>query len=383
MKKICVLGVTGSIGTQTVDVVKHHCDEFEIVAMSAGRNITLLEEIMSQIAVQHICVQNEEDCLYLKNKYPKHSFYYGTEGLIEIATLSEVDLVLNAIVGFAGLLPTMKAIESCKDIALANKETLVVAGHLIMPLVKKYGVALLPVDSEHSAIFQSMNGENHKDIQKIILTASGGSFRDKSREELENVTVEQALKHPNWSMGAKITIDSATLFNKGLEVMEAKWLFDVDYDDIEVLIHPESIIHSMVEYKDTSVIAQLGTPDMRLPIQYALTYPRRQDLFGGKRLSLSEVGSLHFRKPDFQRFHALKLAYDAGRKGGSMPCVLNGANEQANSLFLQNKIRFLDIERLVEEAMNAHQWIDCPSLDQLLEIDQWARQYVLKRVGEK
>lgn len=383
MKRICVLGVTGSIGTQTVDVVKNHSDEFEIVAMSAGHNISLLEDIMKEIDVQHICVQEESDMNMLKEKYPQKNFYFGNDGLMTIATLEDIDIVLNAIVGFAGLLPTMKAIESRKDIALANKETLVVAGHLIVPLVKKYNVALLPVDSEHSAIFQSMNGENHQDISKIILTASGGSFRDKTREELENVTVEQALKHPNWSMGAKITIDSATLFNKGLEVMEAKWLFDVDYDDIEVLIHPESIVHSMVEYQDTSVIAQLGTPDMRLPIQYALTYPRRQPLLGGKRLSLSDVGALHFYKPDFKRFHALELAYYAGRKGGSMPCVLNGANEQANSLFLQNKIRFLDIERLVEETMNAHEWVDHPSLEQLLEIDHWARRYVLNRVGEK
>ena len=227
-----------------------------------------------------------------------------------------------------------------------------------------------------------MNGENHGDISKIILTASGGSFRDKTREQLKNVTVDQALKHPNWSMGAKITIDSATLFNKGLEVMEAKWLFDVNYDQIEVLIHPESIIHSMVEYQDTAVIAQLGTPDMRLPIQYALTYPKRMPLIGGNRLSLADIGQLTFYTPDFQRFHALALAYEAGRKGGSMPCVLNGANEQANALFLKKKIQFLDIERLVEETMRAHQWVEQPTLDQLLEIDQWARNYVLKRVGE-
>lgn len=382
MKRITVLGVTGSIGTQTVDVVKNHSDEFEIVAMSAGRNIKLLEEIMQSMNVQHICVQNKDDQEYLQNKYPDCQFYYGQDGLMTISTLPEVDIVLNAIVGFAGLLPTMEAIKAHKDIALANKETLVVAGHLIMPLVKQYDVALLPVDSEHSAIFQSMNGEHHGDIAKIILTASGGSFRDKQRDELENVTVEQALRHPNWSMGAKITIDSATLFNKGLEVMEAKWLFNVGYDDIEVLIHPESIIHSMVEYQDTSVIAQLGTPDMRLPIQYALTYPRRQPLIGGKRLSLADMGTLHFYKPDFNRYHALALAYEAGRTGGSMPCVLNGANEQANTLFLENKIRFLDIERYVEEAMRAHQPIDHPSLEQLLEIDQWARHFVLKRVGE-
>lgn len=382
MKKITVLGVTGSIGQQTVDVVVNHRDEFEIVAMSAGRNIVALEEIMKQLNVSHICVQNKEDKEYLENKYKDCHFYYGQDGLMTIATLPEVEIVLNAIVGFAGLLPTMEAIKAHKDIALANKETLVVAGHLICPLVKEYQVALLPVDSEHSAIFQSMNGENHQDISKIILTASGGSFRDKTRDELVDVTVEQALKHPNWAMGAKITIDSATLFNKGLEVMEARWLFDIDYDDIEVLIHPESIVHSMVEYQDTSVIAQLGTPDMRLPIQYALTYPRRQPLINGQRLSLSDVGSLHFYKPDLKRFHALALAYEAGRQGGSMPSVLNGANEQANSLFLNGRIRFLDIEKLVEDAMRAHEWVNHPTLEQLLEIDQWARDFVLKRVGE-
>ena len=382
MKKITVLGVTGSIGQQTVDVVVNHRDEFEIVAMSAGRNIVALEEIMKQLNVSHICVQNKEDKEYLENKYKDCHFYYGQDGLMTIATLPEVEIVLNAIVGFAGLLPTMEAIKAHKDIALANKETLVVAGHLICPLVKEYQVALLPVDSEHSAIFQSMNGENHQDISKIILTASGGSFRDKTRDELVDVTVEQALKHPNWAMGAKITIDSATLFNKGLEVMEARWLFDIDYDDIEVLIHPESIVHSMVEYQDTSVIAQLGTPDMRLPIQYALTYPRRQPLINGQRLSLSDVGSLHFYKPDLKRFHALALAYEAGRQGGSMPCVLNGANEQANSLFLNGRIRFLDIEKLVEDAMRAHEWVNHPTLEHLIEIDQWARDFVLKRVGE-
>jgi 1-deoxy-D-xylulose-5-phosphate reductoisomerase len=379
MKKITVLGVTGSIGTQTVDVVYNHQDCFEIVAMSAGRNIQLLEEIMNKISVQHVCVSLEEDYLKLKDKYPETHFYYGEEGLITISTLEEVDIVLNGIVGFAGLKPTIEAIKHHKDIALANKETLVVAGHIIIPLVKEYNVALLPVDSEHSAIFQSMNGENKREVSKILLTASGGSFRDKTLDELKDVTVKEALNHPNWSMGAKITIDSATLFNKGLEVMEAKWLFDVDYDDIEVVIHPESIIHSMVEYVDGAVIGPLGTPDMRLPIQYALTYPHRMEIVGEKRLSLTDIGSLHFIKPDFKRFHALELAYQAGRTGGSLPCVLNGANEMANLLFREGKIKFLDIERLVEEAMNAHELIENPSIDQLIEIDKWAREFVRER----
>lgn len=382
MKNITILGVTGSIGTQSIDVIKNHPDEFNIVAMSAGKNISLLEDILNDINVMHICVQSQEDCEMLSAKYSDRHFYYGQEGLIYISTLKQVDIVLNAIVGFAGLVPTIKAIHAKKDIALANKETLVVAGHLICPLVKEFNVKLLPVDSEHSAIFQSMNGEHHGEIAKIILTASGGSFRDKTRDELKDVTVKEALNHPNWSMGAKITIDSATLFNKGLEVMEAKWLFDVDYDDIEVLIHPESIIHSMVEYVDTAVIAQLGTPDMRLPIQYALTYPNRAPLINAKRLSLSDIGELHFYKPNLKRFHALELAYYAGRTGGSMPCVLNSANEQANQMFLEGQIKFLDIEMLVEEAMNAHTLVMNPSLEQLLEIDQWARSYVLKRVGE-
>lgn len=382
MKKICVLGVTGSIGQQTVDVVKHHRDEFEIVAMSAGRNIDLLEQTMTVIHAKHICVQNEEDMLYLQRKYKDVHFYCGQEGLVSIATLSEIDIVLNAIVGFAGLVPTIEAIKAKKDIALANKETLVVAGHIITKLVKENNVRLLPVDSEHSAIFQSLNGEKHQQIKRIILTASGGSFRDKSRDELIGVTVEEALNHPNWSMGAKITIDSATLFNKGLEVIEAKWLFDVSYDQIDVLIHPESIIHSMVEFVDTSVIGQLGNPDMRLPIQYALTYPDRDVLVNGESLDLAKIASLTFKKPDLDRFKALALAYKAGRTGGSMPCVLNGANEMANELFRNNKIEFLQIEELVEKALKAHQVISDPTLEQLVEVDSWARNFVLKEIGE-
>ncbi|WP_279166772.1 1-deoxy-D-xylulose-5-phosphate reductoisomerase [Thomasclavelia cocleata] len=382
MKKITVLGVTGSIGMQTVDVVKNHPDKFKIVAMSAGYNIEKVEEILKIIDVKYICVVNEEDADYLRAKYPNKYIYHGTHGLVKIAVLNEVDIVLNAIVGFAGLVPTIEAIKAKKDIALANKETLVVAGHIITKLVKEYDVALLPVDSEHSAIFQSLNGENKKQIKKIILTASGGSFRNKTREELMGVSVAEALNHPNWSMGAKITIDSATLFNKGLEVIEAKWLFDVSYDQIEVLIHPESIIHSMVEFIDTSIIGQLGNPDMRLPIQYALTYPQRDILFGGESLDLAKVATLTFKKPDFKRFKALALAYQAGRDGGSKPCVLNGANEQANELFRRGKIEFLQIEELVEKALNSHRFIKDPTLQQLIEVDAWARNFVLKEIGE-
>lgn len=382
MKNITVLGVTGSIGMQTVDVVKNHPDQFKIIAMSAGYNISKVEEILTMIEVEYICVVNQKDADYLQNKYPHKYIYHGTEGLIKIATLNDVDIVLNAIVGFAGLLPTIEAIKAKKDIALANKETLVVAGHIITKLVNENKVKLLPVDSEHSAIFQSLNGENKKQLKKIILTASGGSFRNKSREELVGVSVKEALNHPNWSMGAKITIDSATLFNKGLEVIEAKWLFKVDYDQIEVLIHPESIIHSMVEFVDTSIIGQLGNPDMRLPIQYALTYPNRDVLADGKSLDLAKIATLTFKKPDLKRFKALALAYQAGRDGGSKPCVLNGANEQANELFRNGKIEFLQIEELVEKALASHQIINEPTLQQLIEVDAWARNFVLKEIGE-
>ncbi|OUP79077.1 1-deoxy-D-xylulose-5-phosphate reductoisomerase [Erysipelatoclostridium sp. An15] len=382
MKNITVLGVTGSIGMQTVDVVKNHLDKFKIVAMSAGYNIKQVEEILEMIDVEYVCVVQKKDAQYLQEKYPDLKVTYGQEGLIKIATLPQIDIVLNAIVGFAGLVPTIEAIKAKKDIALANKETLVVAGHIITKLVKENNVRLLPVDSEHSAIFQSLNGEKHQQIKRIILTASGGSFRDKSRDELIGVTVEEALNHPNWSMGAKITIDSATLFNKGLEVIEAKWLFDVSYDQIDVLIHPESIIHSMVEFVDTSVIGQLGNPDMRLPIQYALTYPDRDVLVNGESLDLAKIASLTFKKPDLDRFKALALAYKAGRTGGSMPCVLNGANEMANELFRNNKIEFLQIEELVEKALKAHQVISDPTLEQLVEVDSWARNFVLKEIGE-
>ncbi|WP_249030469.1 1-deoxy-D-xylulose-5-phosphate reductoisomerase [Tannockella kyphosi] len=379
MKKITVLGVTGSIGLQCVDVCLHH-PEFVIEAMSAGKNISKVEEILTLLPVKHICVIKKEDCDYLKEKYPDRNFYFGNEGLEYIAKLPDVDIVLNAIVGFAGLLPTIEAIKAKKDIALANKETLVVAGHIICDLAKQNNVRLLPVDSEHSAIFQSMNGESKKDVRKIILTCSGGSFRDKSREELIGVSVEQALNHPNWSMGAKITIDSATLFNKGLEVIEAKWLFDLNYDQIEVLIHPESIIHSMVEFVDTSIIAQLGNPDMRLPIQYAFTYPTRKKLINATSLDLAKVATMNFRKPDLVRFKALDLAYQAGRTGGSMPCVLNAANEVANDLFQKNKIEFLMIEELVEKAMKNHQSIENPSLEQLIQVDKETREFVFNQI---
>ena len=379
MKRILLLGATGSIGLQTVDVIEQHPDQFCLVGIAAGHQVDVMQKIIDKHPT--IQVAGISDVSKAK-ELSGVTVYSGNEAMVQCIENCEYDLLVNAVVGFRGLKPTLTSLKKGIDVALANKESLVAGGVLVRQALQETNTKLYPIDSEHSAIFQSLQGNRSEDVKRLIITASGGSFRDKTRDELVDVTVEQALKHPNWAMGAKITIDSATLFNKGLEVMEARWLFNVDYDDIEVLIHPESIVHSMVEYQDTSVIAQLGTPDMRLPIQYALTYPRRQPLINGQRLSLNDVGSLHFYKPDLKRFHALALAYEAGRQGGSMPCVLNGANEQANSLFLNGRIRFLDIERLVEDAMRAHEWVDHPTLEQLLEIDQWARDFVLKRVGE-
>lgn len=382
MKNICVLGVTGSIGEQTVDVVINNPDDFNIISMSAGHNIEKLETFINQVHPKYVSVIEQNDCIYLQNKYEDITFYYGQEGLVEVACKQEVDVVLSAIVGFAGLVPTIEAIKKRKDIALANKETLVVAGHIITKLVKEYNVKLLPVDSEHSAIFQSLQGNEGNKIKRILLTASGGSFRDKTLEELKGVSVQDALNHPNWSMGAKITIDSATMFNKGLEVIEAKWLFDVDFDQIEVLIHPQSILHSAVEFEDGAVIGQFGTPDMRLPIQYALTYPSRKTIINSSSLDLFKVGSLDFKKLDSNRFKALALAFKAGKTGGSLPCVLNGANEKANEMFLNGKIEFLDIDRLVQQAMDAHTVIDNPTLEQLIEIDSWSKNYVSQKIGD-
>ena len=381
-KKVAVLGSTGSIGTQTLKVCKRA--GYEVTALAANRSADILEQQAREFTPRRVAIFDENAYKDLKVRLADMDIdiLTGMDGLCELTVLDETEIVCNAVIGMIGLRPTLAAIAAKKTLALSNKETLVAGGQLVMESAEANGVKILPVDSEHSAIFQCLQGNLQNPPRRILLTASGGPFRGYSKAELERVTLEDALKHPNWSMGAKIRIDSATLYNKGLEVMEAKWLFDVDYDQIEVLIHPESIIHSMVEYQDYAIIAQLGTPDMRLPIQYALTYPRRFPLIGGEHLSLSDICSLHFYKPDFERFHALELAYRAGRTGGSLPCVLNGANEQANALFLNGKISFLDIERLVEEAMDAHQVIANPDLKELLEIDQWARNFVLNRIGE-
>ncbi len=374
LKKINLLGATGSIGRQTVEVVKEHPEQFKIVAFSSGRNLELTRAYIEELQPELVCVQTKEDCETLKAEYTHTSikFLYGNEGLVETAVYGDSEVVVNAVIGSVGLYPTLKAIEAKKDIALANKETLVTAGHLVMEASKKHGVKMLPVDSEHSAIFQALQGEKDKNIEKLIITASGGSFRDLNREQLKAVTVEQALNHPNWSMGAKITIDSATMMNKGLEVIEAHWLFGISYDDIKVLLHKESIIHSMVQFHDSSVIAQLGTPDMKVPIQYALTYPDRLPL-SSKRLSLAEIGTLHFKNIDFERYPCLRYAYEVGRIGGTMPTVLNAANEVAVSAFLNHQLSFLGIEEVIEKVLSQHSSISNPDLTTIMEVDQETR----------
>ncbi len=379
MKNIAILGSTGSIGTQTLDIVSNNND-INVVALSAGSNIELLEEQTRKYTPNLICVGTRElaDTISARLSDINVKIVYGMDGLIEVAEYPDSEVLVTAIVGMIGLLPTVHGIKAGKDIALANKETLVTAGHIIMPLAKEYNVSILPVDSEHSAIFQSMNGENGKQVRKILLTASGGPFRDKTSEELENVTVADALKHPNWSMGRKITIDSATMVNKGLEVIEAKWLFDVDFDDIEVVVQPQSIIHSMVEYIDGSVIAQLGTPDMRLPIQYALYYPERRDL-PGERLDFSKISQIDFRKPDMDTFRGLALAYKVGKIGGSAPTVYNAANEYAVARFLDNKIKFLDIYKIIEMCVEEHSVISNPTIEEILEVEKWVYRLIESR----
>ncbi len=378
MRKVAVLGVSGSIGTQTIDVIRNNPDQFELVSASVGSNIEYLNQLIDEFpTLKTVSVKSEADLQNIKEFSGNISC--GTVGMSAVATEPSADIVITAVVGSVGLVPTIDAIKAGKNIGLANKETLVTAGHIIMPLVKEYNVNLYPVDSEHSAIFQALNGENKKEVNKLILTASGGSFRDKTRDELANVTVDEALNHPNWSMGAKITIDSATMFNKGLEVIEAYHLFGIDYDDIEVLVHRQSIIHSMVEYNDYSVIAQLGTPDMRLPIQYALTYPKRLPIKNSERLNLAEVSKLDFKAIDYERYPAVKLAYEAGKIGGSMPTVLNAANEVAVALFLAEKIKFIEIETIVKTAMDEHEVISNPTVVEIIEVDQHVRQKINKR----
>lgn len=375
MKKIILLGATGSIGVQTADIIREHPQEFKLIGFSSGRNMETTRELIREFSPEIVCVQLADDAHALAQEFTKTQFAHGAEGLIDIATY-EADVLVNAVIGSVGLEPTLEAIKRGRTIAIANKETLVTAGHLVMASAKQYGADILPVDSEHSALFQALNGEKLEQASRLILTASGGSFRDKSRDELKSVTVEDALNHPNWSMGAKITIDSATMLNKGLEVIEAHVLFDFAYDDIDVLLHRESIIHSMVEFQDTSVMAQLGTPDMRVPIQYALSFPDRLPRPNAKRLDLAEIAQLNFREMDYERFRALKLAFDAGREGGTMTTVLNAANEQAVAMFLNRKIGFLQIEEFIERAMDAHETIHAPDLETILTVDSETRKTV-------
>ena len=370
MKNIAILGSTGSIGTQTLSIVDEKND-LNVVALSCGKNISLLEQQAKKYKPQIVCVTEEADAKILKEHLKDYDIEVvsGMDGLIEVATVKSADIVVTAIVGMIGIRPTIAAIEAGKDIALANKETLVCAGHIIMPLAKEKNVKILPVDSEHSAIFQSLQGSNGAAIEKILLTASGGPFRGKTYEELENVTVEDALKHPNWSMGKKITIDSATMINKGLEVMEAKWLFDVPISRIQVTVHPQSILHSAVEFEDGAIIGQMGTPDMRLPILYALYYPHRQPLSGDK-LDLFDIGTLEFLKPDFETFFGLQLAFEAMNAGGNMPTVFNAANEKAVSLFLNKKISFLQIPEIIGSAMAELDYIKSPNLNDILATEK-------------
>lgn len=383
MKKIAILGSTGSIGTQTLDIVREQGD-IQVVAMAAGSNISLLEAQMREFRPSLVSVWDEKKASELRTntKDLGIKIVSGMEGLLEVSVIPESEILVTAIVGMLGIRPTIAAIKAGKKIALANKETLVTAGHIIIPLAKEYKVPILPVDSEHSAIFQSLQGAGDNKISRILLTASGGPFRGRKADEFKNIQVEDALKHPNWSMGRKITIDSSTLVNKGLEVMEAKWLFDVALDQIQVVVHPQSVIHSAVEYQDGAVIAQLGTPDMRLPIQYALYYPERRNL-SGRRLDLFEIADLTFEKPDTDTFRGLALAYQAMEKGGNIPTVYNAANEKAVSLFLDRKISYPEITELIEACMENAEFIDHPDVDEILGTEAAAYEFIEKKMSAK
>ncbi len=369
MKKIAILGSTGSIGSQTLEVARENGD-IEITGLAAGSNITLLEEQIREFSPKLAAVWSEEKAQELRVRVADTDtrIVSGMDGLLQVSTLEDTEILVTAVVGMIGIRPTIEAIKAGKDIALANKETLVTAGHIIMPLAREKQVSILPVDSEHSAIFQSLQGNESKAVHKILLTASGGPFRGQKEEELMEIRVEDALKHPNWTMGQKITIDSATMVNKGLEVIEAKWLFGVEVDRVQVVVQPQSIVHSMVEYVDGAVIAQLGTPDMKLPIQYALYYPQRRYL-PGDRLDFLSLGRLEFEKPDMDTFYGLRLAYEAGKAGGSLPTVFNAANELAVSMFLKREVKFLEIVEIIEDCMRAHHNIENPDLQQILDVE--------------
>lgn len=373
MKNIVLLGASGSIGTQAIDVIKQHPELFSLIGISVNQNVDYVKELLTTFdSIKYVNLGDNCDASCLENF--DIAITYGQPGLEQLASIDEADYILNAVIGFAGLAPSVSAIKAKKTLGLANKETLVCAGDIIMPLVEQYQAQLIPIDSEHSAIFQALHGESYEDIKRLILTASGGSFRDLSKEELANVTLQQALSHPTWSMGAGITIDSATMFNKALEIIEAHHLFNVDYDRIDVLIHPQSVDHSMVEFIDGSCIGQLSFPDMRIPIAYALSYPRRISI--DIKRDIMEMGNLTFKKPDLERFSALKIAYAVGKQGHTYPTVLNAAKEEANNLFINNKIKFVQIETIIKEALIAHQVIVDPSLEDLYQVDQQTREWV-------
>jgi 1-deoxy-D-xylulose-5-phosphate reductoisomerase len=378
MKKLSILGSTGSIGTQTLDIVKNNPNEFKITGLTANSNIEILKKQILEFNPEAVAVMDNEKVDLLK-KDVDIEVYSGIEGIIKVATLNNTDTVINSLVGSIGVRPTIEAIKNKKNIALANKETLVTAGSIVMEEVKKNDVNLMPIDSEHSAIFQCLNGENINDINKIIITASGGPFRDYTKQQLENVSVNDALKHPTWNMGNKITIDSATLMNKGFEVIEAHYLYNIPYEKIEVVMHPQSIIHSLVEFKDNSVLAQLGNPDMKIPIQYALSYPERLEL-NVKKLNLTEIKNLSFSKPNLELFPCLKDAYDAGKIGGTLPATLNASNEIAVNAFLNNKIKFLDIPRITNKILINHKIINDPNLNQIMEVDKKTREETKKLI---
>ena len=376
-KRILLLGASGSIGTQTIDIIEQHPEQYELVSFGVGKNIDYARKLLTKYPVSLISVERKEDSEELQKEFPHTRVTYGNKGLVELVTSIDYDLLVNALVGFVGLEPTLKALETKHNVALANKETLVVGGELVNKAALENGCVITPIDSEHSAIAQCLAGNPYKQIKKLIITASGGSFRKKTREELKDVTVEEALSHPNWTMGAKITIDSATMMNKGFEVMEAHYLFDIPYEQIDVLMHDESIIHSMVEYKDGAVMAELGTPDMRIPIQYAISDPEnlRSELNLGESLDLAKVATMHFHAPDYNRFPLLKLAYDIGKNPGTNQAVLNASNEVANAAFRNHRIPFLMIEEVVFKTVEAFENKPVTSLKELIEVDQKARKY--------
>lgn len=381
MKRLVLLGASGSIGTQTVDIIQQHPDLFELVSFGVGKNIDKAREYLQAFPeINVFSVGSKEDAEVLQKEYPNKTVLFGESGMEEIVSKDNYDVLVNALVGFAGFLPTLKAIETKHNVALANKETLVCGGELINKALKENGCELYPIDSEHSAIWQSLRGNKKDQVKRLLITCSGGAFRNKSREELKDVTVEEALAHPNWSMGSKITIDSATLMNKGFEVIEAHWLFDMPYENISVLMHPESVVHSAVEYVDHSVIAQLGAPDMRLPIQYALTYPDRYSYQLDTPLDLAKLSTLHFGEPDTKRFPLLALAFEAGKKGGNLNAVMNAANEVANAAFRNHEIPFLMIEQIVIDAVHQVPFKELETVQDVIDADTWGREYALKIV---